>query len=222
LGGKLTYVAGVFDGLDGGANTTDNLLYAGRVSYNFLNVEQTPGYYTQSTYYGNAGDIFTVAFAIQHQAGGAGTAANPADFTGYSVDGLFEKVLPNRGVLTLEGEYKGFDTDLSATALAAGGCFCLFDGDAWTATSLYLFPQQVGIGQFQPYVRYTAINPDKSSDRDEIELGINYVIDGHNARISLFYQYGDIATKDSPLQEYLPTTTGDEVSAIKLGLQLQL
>ena len=222
MGGKLTYVAGVFDGLDGGANTTDNLLYAGRVSYNFLNVEQTPGYYTQSTYYGNAGDIFTVAFAIQHQAGGAGTAANPANFTGYSVDALYERVFPNNGVLTLEGEYKVFETNLNAAALAAAACFCIFDGDAWTATGLYLFPQKIGIGQFQPYVRFTENKPDNSSNRNEIEGGINYVIDGHNARISLFYQYGDIATKDSPVQEYLPTTTGDDVSAIKLGLQLQL
>ncbi len=47
--GRLTYVAGVFDDLNGGANTTDNLLYAGRVSYNFLNVEKNPGYYTSST-----------------------------------------------------------------------------------------------------------------------------------------------------------------------------
>ncbi len=221
LGCKLTYVAGVFDGVDGGSNQADNPLWAGRVSYNFLNVEKNPGYYTSSTYYGNGGDILTLAFAIQHQAGGAGTAANPADFTGYSVDGLFEKVLPNRGVLTLEGEYKGFDTDLSATALAAGACFCLFDGDAWTATSLYLFPQQVGIGQFQPYVRYTENMPDNptATDRDEIEVGFNYVIEGHNARISLFYQHGDIATKG---RTWGFGETGVEVDAIKLGLQLQL
>ncbi|MDA2909939.1 OprO/OprP family phosphate-selective porin [Nitrospiraceae bacterium AH_259_D15_M11_P09] len=219
---RLTYVVGVFDGLNAtatSANAADNLLSAGRVSYNFLNVEQNPGYYTSSTYYGAAGDVLTLAFAIQHQAGGAGTKSNPADFTGYSADALFEKVLPNNGVFTLEGEYKVFDSDLSAAALADTTCFCLFDGDAWTATGLYLFPQKVGIGQFQPYVRYTENKPDNSSVRDEIGIGINYVIDGHNARISLMYQYGDIATKG---REYLPTTKGNEVSAIKLGLQLQL
>jgi len=216
---RLTYVVGVFDGLDGLGNTGDSPLWAGRFSYNFLNVEQNPGYYTSSTYYGKGGNIFTVAFAIQHQAGGAGTAADPANFTGYSVDALYERVFSNNSVLTLEGEYKAFETNLNATALAASGCFCIFDGDAWTATGLYLFPQKVGIGQIQPYVRATENKPDNSPSREEFEVGLNYIIDGHNAKISLFYQYGDIATKG---RSYLPTTTGADVSAIKLALQLQL
>ncbi len=217
---RLTYVVGVFDGLDGFGNTGDSPLWAGRFTFNFLNVEQNPAYYTSSTYYGNGGDILTVAFAIQHQSGGAGTAANPSDFTGFSADALYERVFSNNGVLTLEGEYKVFETDLNATALAAGAaCFCIFDGDAWTATGLFLFPQEVGIGRFQPYVRFTENIPDNSPSRDETEVGLNYIIDGHNAKVSLFYQYGDIATKG---RSYLPTTTGADVSAIKLALQLQL
>jgi len=217
---RLTYVVGVFDGLDGFGNTGDSPLWAGRFSFNFLNVEKNPGYYTSSTYYGNGGDILTLAFAIQHQSGGAGTIANPSDFTGFSVDGLYERIFSNKGVLTLEGEYKVFETDLNAAALAAGAaCFCIFDGDAWTATGLYLFPQKVGIGQIQPYARFTENIPDNSPSRDEFEVGLNYIIDGHNAKVSLFYQYGDIATKG---RSYLPTTTGADVSAIKLALQLQL
>ena len=217
---RLTYVVGVFDGLDGFGNTGDSPLWAGRFSFNFLNVEKNPGYYTSSTYYGNGGDIFTVAFAIQHQAGGAGTIANPSDFTGFSADALYERAFSNTGVLTLEGEYKVFETDLNAAALAAGAaCFCIFDGDAWTATGLFLFPQKLGIGQIQPYVRFTENIPDNSPSRDETEVGLNYIIDGHNAKVSLFYQYGDIATKG---RSYLPTTTGADVSAIKLAFQLQL
>jgi len=217
---RLTYVVGAFDGLDGVGNTGDRPLWAGRVSYNFLNVEQNPGYYTSSTYYGKGGDILTLAFVIQHQAGGTGTAAAPGDFTGMSTDLLFEKVLSNDGVVTLEGEFKYFDADLRAAALAdPTNCFCLFDGESWTATGLYLFPQKVGIGQFQPYIRYTKNYADNSSDRKEYEGGINYIIDGHNARISLFYQYGDIATKG---RTWVPGVRGDEVSAIKLAFQLQL
>ncbi len=217
---RLTYVVGVFDGLDGGANVEDNLLYAGRVSYNFLNVEQNPGYYTSSTYYGSAGDVLTVAAAVQYQQDGSGSAVSPGDFLGASADVLFEKVFANNGVLTLEGEYKYFDADLSATALADPTCFCLFDGDAYTGTILYLFPQKVYVGRVQPYFRYTSNEADNSSDRDEYEFGINYVIDGHNARISLMYQYGDIETKGR--FNWVPGATGDEVSAIKLGLQIQL
>ena len=227
---RLTYVVGVFDGVDhsgmaGRPNTGDNLLWAGRFSYNFWDVEKNPGYYTSSTYYGKGGDILTLAFAIQHHEDGAGTAANQSDFTGYSTDLLMEKVLPNKGVLTFEGEYKAFDTGMSQAtfdeALAEGGpgCFCLFDGDSWTATGLYLFPQKLGIGQLQPYVRYTANNPDFSTSRSEIEFGTNYIIDGHNAKIALFYQYGDIATKG---RNWTPGITGDDVGVIKLALQWQI
>jgi hypothetical protein len=160
-----------------------------------------------------------VALAAQYQEDGAGTELQPADFTGVTVDVLFEKVLGGGGVITMEGEYKTFDTDLSEAALASGDCFCLFDGDAGMATALYMFPSVVGVGKFQPYVRYTKNDPDKSDDRDEVEVGVNYIIDGHNARISAFYQYGDIATKGL---NYTPSAEGDDVSAIKIGVQLQL
>ena len=221
---RLTYVGGVFDGVDhnkdlGRPNTSDNLLWAGRVSYNFWNVEQNPGYYTSSTYYGKGGDILTLAFALQHHADGAGTTDEQSDFLGYSTDLLMEKVLPNKGVLTLEGEYKVFETELTAAALDDPNCFCLFDGNSWTATGLYLFPEKLGIGQLQPYVRYTANNPDNSTSRSEFEVGTNYIIDGHNAKISLFYQYGDIATKG---RTWTPDVTRDDVGVFKLALQWQI
>ena len=232
---RLTYVAGVFDGVDGGKqnrpNTGDNLLWAGRVSYNFWNVEQNPGYYTSSTYYGGQGDILTLSFAGQYHKNGAGTETNQSDFRGYSADMLMEKVLPNKGVLTLEGEYKVFETGLNAAALEEkttdneladnelADCFCLFDGHSWTATALYLFPQQFGIGQLQPYVRFTETRPRHSTYRNEYEIGANYIIDGHNARVSLFYQYGDIATKGRTWRGH---QSGDEVGTVKLALQWQL
>ncbi len=219
---RLTYVAGVFDGVDSNAtrpNQSDNFLWAGRLTYNFWNVEQNPGYYTSSTYYGNGGDILTLAFALQRHADGVGTASEQSDFLGYSTDLLMEKVLPNKGVLTLEGEYKVFETDLSAAALDDQNCFCLFDGQSWTATGLYLFPDKLGFGQLQPYVRFTENVPDHSPTRNEFEIGMNYIIDGHNARVSMFYQYGDIATKG---RTWTPGVTGDEVGVFKLGLQWQI
>ncbi|MCS5549919.1 MAG: hypothetical protein NZ811_00180, partial [Gammaproteobacteria bacterium] len=202
-----------------GANQSDNLLFGVRIAYNFLTPEKNPGYYTSSTYYGNGGDIFTLAFAGQHQEDGAGTILNPGDFSGMSVDVLFEKVLGNKGVATIEAEYKVFDSDYNTAAFTDGGtCFCMFDGDAWTATALYLFPQKTGVGQFQPYVRYTDVSPDSSSDRDELEVGVNYIISGHNARIAAFYQSGDIETKGL---NYAPGVTGADVDTFQIAFQLQ-
>ncbi|MDD5580444.1 MAG: hypothetical protein PHY16_14335 [Methylobacter sp.] len=217
---KLTYVAGVFNGRKHNASTSNvdgNLLYAGRVSYNFLNVEKNPGYYTSSTYYGTGGNILTVAVATQYQEDGAGSVVNPADFWGSSADVLGEFILPNAAVGTFEAEYKHFE--LNGVTPSDPGNFGLFEGDAYTGTALYLIPQQIGIGKFQPYVRYTYNDPQDSTNRKEYEAGINYVIASHNARVSLMYQYGDIATKG---RDYSQLVTGNEVSAIKLGLQLQI
>jgi len=52
---------------------------------------------------------------------------------------------------------------------------------------------------------------------------VNYIIDGHNARISLFYQYGDIATKNFVGPDtYAPDAPGKNVSAIRLAMQIQI
>jgi hypothetical protein len=216
---RFTYLAGIFRGLRGRANLGTSPLYAARVSYNFWNVEKNPGYYTSSTYYGAEGDIFTVASAFQYQENGAGTSQNPADFLGTNVDLLMEKVLSNKDVLTFDGEYKYFVPGLSPAALSDPHCFCLFEGHAYMATALYLFSQKIFVGQFQPYVRWTDNRPVNSSNRNEIEAGINYVIDGHDARISLFYQYGDINTKG---RVWVPGVEGNKVSAVGIGIQLQL
>lgn len=202
--GRFTYAMGIFDGLEGGSNQDDNVLYGARLSYNFLNVESNPGYYTSSTYYGGAGDIFTVALALQYQEDATGTATDSGDFTGYSIDALYETVLANEGVVTVEAEYKDFDTDDKAGGLN------LFNGDSWTATGLYLFSSEIGIGKVQPYVRYTERNPETGKDSDELDVGFNYIISGHNTRISVMYQTGDLATNG-----------GKDLDTFKIGLQYQ-
>ena len=231
MDGKLSYVVGIFDGLDGVSNRDDNPLYAGRVSFNFLNVEKNPGYYTSATYYGNGGDILTIAWAFNYQEDGAGTAANASNFFGHSTDLLFEKVLPNKGVLTVEGEYKVFDanyksairngTDVAMNNASITDDFIIFDGESYSVAGLYLFPDKIGIGQFQPYVRYTENMSDFVGDADELEIGTNYIIDGHNARLSLFWQHGDIATKGR-IAQFGQAGNGRVIDAIKLGIQFQL
>ena len=216
---KLTYVVGVFNGRVGGPDADDNLLYAGRISYNFLDVEKNPGYYTSSTYYGKGGDIFTVGFAAQWEEDALGVAGAEGDFLGYSVDLLGETTLGNGAVATIEGEYKRFELD--GVASGAADSLGMFEGDAYTGTALYLMPGKIGIGQLQPYVRYTYNDEESSSsqDRDEYEAGINYIIDGHNARVSLMYQYGDLNSKR---RLNYSNATGDDVHAIKLGFQMQI
>ncbi len=219
--GAFQYAFGIFQGIQSGPNQGDNPLLATRLAYNFLSVEKNPGYYTSGTYYGTGGDILTLGGALQYQKNGSGSQQHNADLTNLSLDLLFEMPFTGAGVLTLDGEYKHFVANYSSAAFTDvdPNKFPMFDGDSFSVVGLYMFPQTVGIGKFQPYARYTGVYPDDSTNRDEVEGGLNYIIDGHNARISLFYQYGDIATRGL---NYAPHAPGDNISAIKLGIQLQI
>ncbi len=214
---KFQYAFGLFDGLDGISNQSDEVLFATRLAYNFLNKEENPAYYTSSTYYGGLGNIFTVALSYQSQSDGVGTATNSGDFSGFAVDFLSETVLSNDGVLTLEGEYKDFDSDFTgvdSAALAPNTAnFALFDGDSYFFTAGYLLPGQTGAGKLQPYVRYTENNPSDADSSDLIELGLNYVVSGHNARFNINYTSGDANLSGLP---------GNDVDSIVLGFQVQI
>lgn len=239
--GHLQYSAGVFTGLQSsgvtaggplcgggpcGPNQQGSLMYAGRLTYNFFNAEKNPGYYTSGTYFGKAGDILALAAGVNHQQDGAGSFAASSDFTAFIGDLLFEKPLANDGgVITINAEYKQYFANYNKTVAFAGagaaanGCFCMFDGHSYTGYAMYMFPKAVGIGKLQPYARYTWIQPSESSNRKETEAGVNYIIDGFNARLSAFWQYGDLATKG--LFNYAPGVTGEMVNAFKMALQFQ-
>ena len=219
--GRFQYALGFFRGLRGGANADDNILYAQRFAYNFWEVEKNPGYYTSGTYYGKGGDILTVGVSNQYQEDGAGTAADAGNFRGTTLDVLMEKVLAGGGVVTMNGEYKnyGISDGYSQASRDAGGGFDMFEGNAYDVSGMYLFPQKIGIGQFQPYVRYVNVEPNSSATREVYEGGVNYIIDGHNAKVSLSYQYGDLLTKGL---NYKTTAAGESVSQMMIGFQWQI
>lgn len=219
--GRFQYAVGFFRGLRGGANADDNILYAQRFAYNFWEVEKNPGYYTSGTYYGKGGDILTVGVSNQYQEDGAGTALDAGNFRGTTADVLLEKVLPGGGVVTFNGEYKnyGISRGYSQASRDAGGGFDMFEGNAVDVSGMYLFPQKIGIGQFQPFVRYVNVSPSTSSPREVYEGGVNYIIDGHNAKIFASYQYGDLLTKGL---NYKSTAAGENVSQMMVGFQWQI
>jgi hypothetical protein len=173
-GGKFKYAFGLYDGAPTVLDRKDNMLYATRFVVNILDPE--PGYYNSSTYYGDK-DILAIGFVAQHQKDIVQKAGLASDFTGYNFDLLFEKKLPGDGVVTLEGAF--YDYDLDATA---------GDGSAFLAQAGYLFPAQVGIGKIQPMFRYQDFRDDSVMD-----LGVNYVIRNHNARVSFMFSTSETA-----------------------------
>jgi hypothetical protein len=248
MDGHLKYVFGVFQGLkrtsysssplttNKTANADGNLMYATRIAYNILNTESAPGYYTGGTAYGADGDVLTVAGFAQYQEDGAGSYEKAGNLLMTGGDLKFEKVLPNKAVLTANTEYKNFGIDYHNGAPGAGtstnnflagggggGLINPFQGDSITSNLLYLIPGKVWIGQFQPYVMYTQVMTRQGylgkQDQSEYEAGVNYIIDGHNARISLLWQGGDLSGGGGI---WNPAANGNFVNAIKLGVQLQI
>ncbi len=219
---RFQYAVGFFRGLRSGANQNDNVLFAQRFAFNFLDVEKNPGYYTSGTYFGKGGDIFTVGVSNQYQEDGVGTQTDPGNFRGTTVDVLYEQNISggNAGVLTFNGEYKNYGiTGYGIQSRLVGDGFTMFEGNAFDVSAMYLIPHKVLIGQFQPYLRYVEQMPFNSSDRNTWEVGLNYIIDGHNAKIMALYNYSDQITKGL---DYTPTASGNHVSQFLLGIQLQI
>ncbi|MGV6859560.1 MAG: hypothetical protein ACWA5X_11370 [bacterium] len=201
---KFQYAVGIFDGYSGAANQSDAPLFATRLAYNFFEKEPNPAYYTSSTYYGTAGDILTLGISAQYQDDGYGSATESGSFTGYAIDGLFEKPLGDGSAVTIEGEYKSFDVSTTAVAPA----FPMFDGDAYFVSAAYLTPSK-----YQPYVRYTSNEPTTGDSSDLTELGMNYIISGHNLRLNVNYSSGDANASGAK---------GTDSDTLSLGMQVQI
>jgi hypothetical protein len=215
---KLVYSIGAFNGHDritGAANQGNNMLYAGRIAYNFLDPEPDPAYYESSTYYG-AANILTVAFALQYQHDGVGTALVRGDYLGWNFDALFEKKYQGFGTVTLEGAYYKYNTgsvqDVTPGFAGAGSTANvggLAQGQAFLLGGDYMFPDKLGIGSVQPALRYQEFDPDVGTALTrQVDIGVNYIIDGHNARISA--DFAKAITGHASRNEFV------------LGVQLQL
>jgi len=200
--GRLKYQLGLFEGKTGGPNQGDNLLYSGRLTYNFWDPEPAI-YYNSNTYYGEL-DVLAIGLVGMFQEDSAGTAATPGDFFGWNVDFLMEKKLGNGGVVTLDAAYYKYDLEDVADSVLA-------QGDSYFVTVAYLFAKKIGWGQFQPFSRFQSFDRDETNNvgsrgtRDRYDIGLNYIIAAHNARVSMYYVNEDPG----------PDT-------FKIGLQLQL
>lgn len=225
LEGKFVYSAGIFNGHNraiGSSNTSDNLLYAARISLNLYDSEPVPAYYVANTYYGDK-RILSIGAAYQFQEDGVGLSpVNKDDFQGWNVDLLFEDII-GTGTLTIEGAYYDYDLngqidcgsgEPGATPCVSGSNIGLqIEGSGYLSTLAYLIPRDVGIGRLQPFIRQQAFDRDVSQTTNEqTDLGVNYVIQKHNARISAVYSQ----LKD----DRLPSGSND-IGKFLVGVQLQ-
>ena len=215
-GGKFKWAYGVFEGVTGGSDIDDNVKHTARIDFALGDPE--PGFYTGSTYFG-AKQLATLGIVFQHEKEAAGSANDQGDFTGVGADLLIEKTIGSGAVLNLEGSY--FDWDLDDKV----GTGFLIQGNSYLVLASYLSPNKVSLGgisgQLQPYARFQSFDRDQTNAAanrgtvDRTEAGINYVIDGFNAKITALW-YVDT--------EHKSTDGADEVdkNTVMLAMQFQL
>jgi hypothetical protein len=201
-GGKFKYYGGIFEGVKGASQHSSSPLLTTRLEYNFWDPE--PGYYSANAHYGDA-NIFALGFNY-HTQDNAVSADNKTDsVTTTSVDLLIEKVLGNEGVVTLEAAFYDYDySELSA-----------LQGDAYLVSTSYLFPaSSPSANRFQILARHQRFNHDDTipsvvadSYNQRNEVGLNYIIKGHSAKLSLVYANEKIE--------------GGDNNVLRFGVQLQ-
>jgi hypothetical protein len=202
FGGYAKYYIGAFDLHDPNATA----LVSGRLNFTLLNPE--PGYYHSSTYYGGK-DIVALGLGGQYKKRGSreaepiapGGMANPAfvpmtdDYSEFNADLLGEKKFGDAGVGTLEGGFYAFQGDYEPIK------------NHFYVMAAYLIPQVVGIGRFQPLVRYQQAEPRTGSNWKLIDAAVSYVVDEYAMRIALNYTNANIG--------------GLKSNAVQLGIQIQ-
>lgn len=192
MDGSLKYQFTASEGYDTSARGPDNLLYSGRVTYNFLDPE--PGYYNASTYFGGK-DILALSAGYQTESEVVYSPGSRGDYSSFNVELLYEKPLANGHVPTFEASYMDFDRD----------------GIGKTGTGYYVLGGYQ-VDSWKPHVRYQSFEPDASGseESDRMDVGVDYILDGHDARISAIYtdNYGN--------------DSSGENSAVTLGMQFQI
>jgi hypothetical protein len=175
---------------------TSNVVSSARVMVDLWDKEA--GYYLNGTYYG---DKDLLAIGVDGQAEDGNKA--------YSADFLLEKKLPNLGVVDVESEYAKYEHFGGYAGDTSNGYYVL---------GSYMFPQVVGIGRFQPLVKYAHANytfdtgPSPTDTQKTVDVELNYIIKQFNARVSLYYL--DV--------KYDHDVAGIDHKVVGLGLQLQM
>jgi hypothetical protein len=175
---------------------TSNVVSSARVMVDLWDKEA--GYYLNGTYYG---DKDLLAIGVDGQSSDGNKA--------YSADFLLEKKLPNFGVVDVESEYAKYDHFGGYAGDTSNGYYVL---------GSYMFPQVVGVGRFQPLVKYAHANytfdtgPSPTDTQKTVDVELNYIMKQFNARVSLYYL--DV--------KYDHDVAGIDHKVVGLGLQLQM
>jgi hypothetical protein len=175
-GGKLTYLAGVFDN----ANVGSSPLYSGRVRLALLDPE--PGFWGNGSYFGDK-DLLSIGVGGQAQAHGSSSATVDKTYAEVNADVLFEKKIPGGGWGTVEGAYYHYN-------VLDGGI-----SDSLYILGAYATPT-LGVGNVQPMVRYQweKVKSGIGTNPWNLDIGLSYLIKGPALRLLGTYSHTRLGT----------------------------
>jgi hypothetical protein len=185
-GGKLTYLAGVFDN----GEVTTSPLFSGRVRLALLDPE--PGFWGNGSYFGDK-NLLSIGVGGQFQKhGSTGMAGPEKDYAEVNADVLFEKKLGGGSFVTGEGAYYHYNVN---------------DGnpsDSLYVLAAYATPT-LGVGNIQPMVRYQWAKVKGNMDTNpwNLDVGLSYLIKGPALRVLATYGHsaypGDVTANSIQL-----------------------
>jgi hypothetical protein len=201
IDGQLQYRFMVGEGVEGtkmsptgvvvSANPDDNLRFAGRLSASFL--EPETGWFNKGNYLGKK-KVLSFGLGFDSQKDLTLNDVEEEDNFVWTADVFFDHPVGN-GAFTLETAYVDIDNCTQTqpqmyTDLAAGD-----DATNWYFNLGYLI-NNVGPGGLQPYFRYETVDVADKHETNFVSGGLNYIIKGHDAKITADYMYVDPSNPD--------------------------
>jgi len=177
--GKFQYRLGVSEGVENGDNPEDRLRFAGRFSLNLLEPETS--WFNKGTYLGKK-KVLALGAGFDYQEDLTLSGNPDQNNFGWTVD-LFLDHPVGGGAITAETAFikvHNVTQTLRYSWLTSGD-----DAQIYYFQGGYLLPCKTGPGTFQPYFRYERLVVEDKPDTAFPCFGLNYFIEGHNAKLTL-------------------------------------
>ncbi len=192
--GLLQYRFMVSEGVEGDDNPDDNLRFVGRLSLSLLDPETS--WFNKGTYLGKK-KVLSFGFGMDSQNDLTLGGHEGRDNLVWTLDAFFDHPV-GEGAVTVEAAYidiRNCTQNHNYSELKKDD-----DADNWYIDAGYLLPGSIGPGRFQPFVRYEAVDVCDKDDTEVLTAGLNYLIKGHNCKITADYTYVDQESDTMPDQ----------------------
>ncbi|MCW9012269.1 MAG: selenite/tellurite reduction operon porin ExtI [Gammaproteobacteria bacterium] len=205
----------ISDGREGEEPAKDSPRFTARVHWSPLDPEYDYGY--RGTYLGTS-RVFTVGLGYDYQPDVAyanySARSNPVDYTGMTADVFYEQPTAS-GTYTMSAAYFDYDADDAINNANHDATLPVTtELEASYFKAGYLFPEKIGIGRLQLFLRHETSDYKLTStnlDQTWSSIGANYYIDGQRLKVTAEFAQIDFDEEDpadASRQDYGQATVG--------------